>query len=63
MNYRNEWLNACFGKVKHEESITAIFKGGRKISFPISTMELLKTDPQVVTIYSNETGEVYFDRD
>ena len=62
MNYRSEWLNACFGKTDKAESILAIFKSGREVNYTMSIFNSLVTDPAIKEIVSLETGEVLFER-
>ena len=61
MDYRNEWLSACFEKTE-AESIKAYFKNGREADYTMNIYSLLVTDPTVYMIISNETGEIYFER-
>ena len=42
--------------------ITATFANGRKIVYTMSIYQLLKTDPQVIEIMDNETGEILIAR-
>lgn len=42
--------------------IVAIFKSGREEHFTTNIYNLLITDPDVVTIYNNLTGEIMFSR-
>lgn len=61
MNYRNEWINSCFGN-SNAETITVYFKDGREPATYSETMfDLLKTDNLVKWITSDTTGEILFE--
>ena len=62
-NYRNEWLNACFGS-SSGKTINVKFKHHSETdSFPASSLNMLKGDKAVEWITDNETGEILFSRD
>jgi hypothetical protein len=64
MNYKNVWLNACFGvSPKNLEIIAVTFKDGITADYPITSKEMLKEELRVKQIVSLETGEIYFERD
>lgn len=63
MNYRNDWLSACFGpasgpminvKFKHHSETDA---------FSRSMLQMLSEDPAVEYITDADTGEILFSRD
>ena len=54
-----DFIKAINGKAQAEE-ITAIFKNGTQAIYTMSIFEVLKSDKTVQTIYSNETGEIYY---
>lgn len=59
-NYRNVWLAACFSKVETAaESIHVKFKGGQSADYTMDIFSLLASDPSVIEIVSNESGELY----
>ena len=62
MNFKNFWLNSCFGETTAER-IEAEFKNGDKVNYTMETYHLLISDRQVLQVVSLETGEVYFTRD
>ena len=62
MNFKNFWLNSCFGTT-NAERIEAEFKNGDKVNYTMDTYHLLISDKQVLQVVSLETGEVYFTRD
>lgn len=59
---KNLFTRSVFGTYTGE-TITAIFKSGQSASYTLETFGLLTTDPTVIDIFSNDTGEVYFSRD
>lgn len=58
MNFKNFWLDGCFGTT-NSESINATFKGGQSADYTMDIFSLLASDPSVIEIVSNETGELY----
>lgn len=44
------------------KKITATFINGRRIVYTTNIYRLLTTDPQVIEIIDNETGEIIFTR-
>lgn len=61
MNYRNSWLNSCFGS-DNGNTITVYFRDGRApATYPETSLQLLKTENIVDCITSDETGEILYD--
>lgn len=60
MNYRNEWLTACFSS-SAATPIIAVFKSGREERYTMRIFQELKTDPAISYIYDAETGELLHD--
>lgn len=58
MNFKNFWLGSCFGTT-NSESIHATFKGGQSADYTMDIFSLLASDPSVIEIVNNETGELY----
>lgn len=58
MNYRNEWINACFTRQTPRETVTAYFTDGRTATYSDGMVEALKSEKVVYMIVSNETGEI-----
>lgn len=58
MNYRNEWIATIGGKTDKSEEICVKFKNGREVIYTTAIFNLLKTDPEVEWIASEETGEI-----
>lgn len=54
-----DFIKAITGKASAEE-ITAIFKNGSQAVYTMGIFELLKSDPAVEMVFSNETGEIYY---
>ena len=54
-----DFVKAMASKAGAEE-ITAIFKNGSQAVYTMGIFELLKSDPAVEMVYSNETGEIYY---
>ena len=63
MNYKNNWLSACFGSGVPGALINVKFKGRDVADFPRSSFDDLKVDPAVEWITDNETGEILFPLD
>ena len=63
MNYKNNWLSACFGSGVPVALINVKFKGRDVADFPRASLEDLKSDPDTEWITDDETGEVLFFRD
>lgn len=61
MNYKNEWLTACFTSSSAAAPIIAVFKSGREEHYTMRIFQDLKTDPAVKCIYDAETGELLHD--
>ena len=63
MNYKNVWLEACFG-ASAGGLINVKFKGdAEEQPFTMTVFDMLRTDPRVEYITSAESGEVLFYRD
>ena len=64
MNYRNEWLSACFGPASGPQ-VDVKFKhhAGGTDRFPFSAIAELCEDPLVEYITDANTGEILFCRD
>lgn len=63
MNYKNNWLSACFGSGVPDGLINVKFRGREVADFPRSSFDDLKDDPAVEWITDNETGEILFPLD
>lgn len=63
MNYKNNWLSACFGASAGGGLINVKFKGRDVADFPRGSLEELKSDPETEWITDNETGEILFPLD
>ena len=63
MNYRNEWLSACFSSSSAAAPIIAVFKNGREERYTMRIFQDLKTDPAISYIYDAETGELLHSND
>lgn len=63
MNYKNDWLSACFGSGVPGALINVKFKGRDVADFPRSSFDVLITDPECEWITDNETGEILFPLD
>lgn len=61
MNYRNEWLTACFTSSSAAAPIVAVFKNGSEARYTMRIFQDLKTDPAIMYIYDAETGELLHD--
>lgn len=48
--------------MKKQKLITATFKSHKPVVYTMAFFYLLKTDPSVVEIVDNETGEILFCR-
>ena len=57
MNYKNEWLRGIFSTPAASDCIT------EEQPFTMTVFDMLRTDPRVEYITSEETGEVLFYRD
>lgn len=44
------------------KQITATFKNGRQITFTDGILELLTSDPEIITLINAETGEIILTR-
>jgi len=61
MNYKNNWLSACFGSGVPGGLINVKFKGdAEEQPFTMAVFDMLQTDPRVEYITSDETGEVLY---
>lgn len=64
MNYRNEWLSACFGSSVGASMIDVKFKHHVETDvFSRSMLQALSDDPAVEYITDADTGEILFCRD
>ena len=61
MNYKNEWLRGIFSTPAASECINVKFRGdAEEQPFTMSVFDMLRTDPRVEYITSEETGEVLY---
>ena len=64
MNYKNEWLRGIFSTPAASDCINVKFRGdAEEQPFTMTVFDMLRTDPRVEYITSEETGEVLFSRD
>lgn len=63
MNYKNDWLGACFGSGVPGGLINVKFRGREVADFPRSSLDDLVTDPAVEWITDDASGEILFYRD
>ena len=63
MNYKNNWLSACFGSVVPGGLINVKFRGREVADFPRRSFDDLVTDPAVEWITDDASGEILFYRD
>ena len=63
MNYKNDWLSACFGSGVPGGLINVKFKGRDVADFPRSSFDDLRVDPAVEWITDDASGEILFYRD
>ena len=63
MNYKNNWLSACFGSGVPGGLINVKFRGREAADFPRSSFDDLVTDPAVEWITDDASGEILFYRD
>lgn len=64
MNYKNEWLRGIFSTPAASECINVKFRGdAEEQAFTMTVFDMLRTDPRVEYITSEETGEIFFLRD
>ena len=64
MNYRNEWLSACFGSSAGASMIGVKFKHHAETDvFSRSMLQALSDDPAVEYITDADTGEILFCRE
>lgn len=64
MNYRNDWLSACFGSSAGASMIDVKFKHHADTDiFSRSMLQILSEDPAVEYITDADTGEILFSRE
>jgi len=64
MNFKNEWLRGIFSTPAASDCINVKFLGdAEEQPFTMTVFDMLRTDPRVEYITSEETGEVLFSRD
>ena len=63
MNYKNNWLSACFGSGVPGGLINVKFRGREVADFPRRAFDDLKDDPAVEWITDDLTGEILFPLD
>lgn len=57
----NDFIKAITGSTE-AKPITAYFKNGKSGDYTIDIFELLKTDPDILTIVDGTTGEIIFSK-
>ena len=55
----NQFIRDLF-ETKPGKKIVAVFRSGRECEYTTNIYNLLITDPDIVTIYDYETGEILF---
>ena len=61
MDYKAEWLEACFSTYKPRKTILVTFRGRNDWpEYSASMLELMKTDPDVINISDGQTGELIY---
>lgn len=60
MNYKEQWLTACFSS-SGAAPIIATFKSGMEATYTMKIFQDLKTDPEIRYIVDAETGELLYD--
>ena len=63
MNYKNNWLSACFGSGVPGGLINVKFRGREVADFPRASFDDLKVDPAVEWITDDASGEILFPLD
>lgn len=63
MNYKNDWLSACFGSGVPGTLINVKFRGREVADFPRGSFDNLKTDPACEWITDAESGEILYYKD
>ena len=64
MSYQSEWLDACFNPNENpSHPIRAYFTDGDSAIYTLAIFDLLKSDPTVDCITSEETGEILYSKE
>ena len=63
MNYKSNWLSACFGSGVPGGLINVKFRGREVADFPRASFDDLKVDPAVEWITDDASGEILFPLD
>jgi len=63
MEFKTEWLQACFSNNAPRKTILVTYKGRNDWpEYSASMLELMKTDPDVIAISDGQTGEIIYTR-
>ena len=62
MNYRNEWLQDCFGSGSAAPVIAYFNNGHEPAEYTRNIMQYLVTDPTIKTIVDGLTGEIIYNK-
>ena len=60
MNYRNEWLTACFCTTKAKEILVYFKHRNDPIRFTTAVLDEMKHEPNVTAICDADTGEIIY---
>ena len=63
MEFKTEWLQACFSSDAPRKTIFVTFRGRNDWpEYSAGMLELMKTDPDVMAISDGQTGEIIYTR-